>query len=419
MMQINEEELWGNAIRLMPRGTQTLSKCPDQFVDGVYPKFANKSKGAYLKGVDGRWYLDFMCGLGPIILGFDHKRTNKAIKKELKKGIIHSLPTILEQQVAELICEVVPCAEQVRFAKNGTDADLAAVRIARSYTGKEHILKCGYHGWGDWHGVTIRDYGIPKALKGVVSEFEYNNLESLETELKNNEVAGVILEAQALTPPNPGFLEGVRELCTQYGALLIFDEVVTGFRWALGGAQEYYGVTPDLCCLGKAIANGMPLSAIAGKKEYMNELNHVFFSMTFGGECLSLAAALETIKELKTKDYNHIWRLGNILDEGMEDLASKHKLKVNFSGSAPRHNLSFDSSYKDASGMKDLFFQEMVKQGILFPNVIYISFSHTEKDINKTIQAADNAFKFVKDNIDNIDQVLEGRKSIDIFRKNT
>jgi len=418
-MQINEEELWGNAIRLMPRGTQTLSKCPDQFVDGVYPKFANKSKGAYLKGVDGRWYLDFMCGLGPIILGFDHKRTNKAIKKELKKGIIHSLPTILEQQVAELICEVVPCAEQVRFAKNGTDADLAAVRIARSYTGKEHIVKCGYHGWGDWHGVTIRDYGIPKVLKDVVSEFEYNNLESLETELKNNEVAGVILEAQALTSPNPGFLEGVRELCTQYGALLIFDEVVTGFRWALGGAQEYYGVTPDLCCLGKAIANGMPLSAIAGKKEYMNELNHVFFSMTFGGECLSLAAALETIKELKTKDYNHIWGLGDILDDGMKALASKHKLKVNFAGSAPRHNLSFDSSYKDASGMKDLFFQEMVKQGILFPNVIYISFSHTEKDINKTIQAADNAFKFVKDNIDNIDQVLEGKKSINIFRKNT
>ena len=418
-MPINEEELWGNAIRLMPRGTQTLSKCPDQFVDGVYPKFAKKSKGAYLKGVDGRWYLDFMCGLGPIILGFDHKRTNKAIKKELKKGIIHSLPTILEQQVAGLICEVVPCAEQVRFAKNGTDADLAAVRIARSYTGKEHIVKCGYHGWGDWHGVTIRDYGIPKVLKDVVSEFEYNNLESLETELKNNEVAGVILEAQALTSPNPGFLEGVRELCTQYGALLIFDEVVTGFRWALGGAQEYYGVTPDLCCLGKAIANGMPLSAIAGKKEYMNELNHVFFSMTFGGECLSLAAALETIKELKTKDYNHIWRLGNMLDEGMKALASKHKLKVNFAGSAPRHNLSFDSSYKDASGMKDLFFQEMVKQGILFPNVIYISFSHTEKDINKTIQAADNAFKFVKDNIDNIDQVLEGKKSINIFRKNT
>jgi len=418
-MPINEEELWENAIRLMPRGTQTLSKCPDQFVDGVYPKFAKKSKGAYLKGLDNKWYLDFMNGLGPIILGHNHRRTNKAVKRELKNGIIHSLPTLLEQELAELICEVVPCAEQVRFAKNGTDADLAAVRIARSYTGKEHIVKCGYHGWGDWHGAILRDYGIPKSLKNIVSEFEYNNLDSLEQELKNNEVAGVIMEAQALTAPNPGFLEGVRELCTKYNALLIFDEVVTGFRWSLGGASEYYGVTPDLCCLGKAVANGMPLAVIAGKKEYMQELNHAFFSMTFGGECLSLAAAIETIKELKTKNYNHIWKLGNMLDFGIKELAEKYNLKINFAGSAPRHNLTFNSSYKDAMGMKGLFYQEMVKQGILFPNVIYISFAHTEKDIKKTIKAADKAFKFVADNIDNIDNVLEGKKGIDIFRKNT
>tara|TARA_Y100000592_G_C5466008_1_gene316730 strand:- start:1162 stop:2454 length:1293 start_codon:yes stop_codon:yes gene_type:complete len=430
-MPINEEKLWEKAIKLMPRGTQTLSKCPDQFVDGVYPKFAKKSKGAYLKGLNNKWYLDYMCGLGPIILGYNHKRTNKAIKKELKNGIIHSLPTILEQQLAELICEVVPCAEQVRFAKNGTDADLAAVRIARSYTGKEHIVKCGYHGWGDWHGAIIRDYGIPKSLKSIISEFEYNNLDSLENELKHNKVAGVIMEAQALTAPKPGFLEGVRELCNKYGALLIFDEVVTGFRWSLGGAQEYFGVTPDLCCLGKALANGMPLAAIAGKKKYMQELNHAFFSMTFGGECLSLAAAIETIKELKTKDYNHIWKLGNMLDEGIKSSAKKHGLEINFAGSAPRHNLSFESNeskfegnqssfiYKDPKGMKALFYQEMVKQKILFPNVIYISFAHTEKDIKKTIKAADKSFKFVKDNINNIDNVLEGKKSIDIFRKNT
>ena len=423
--KFSEDKLWENAVRLMPRGTQTLSKCPDQFVDGVYPKFIKKSKGAYVKGLNNKWYLDYMCGLGPIILGYNHKRTNKAIMSELKKGIIHSLPTLLEQELAELICEVVPCAEQVRFAKNGTDADLAAVRIARSYTGREHIVKCGYHGWGDWHGV------IPKSLKKIISEFEYNNLKSLETELKKNKVAGVIMEAQALTAPEPGFLEGVRELCTKYGALLIFDEVVTGFRWSLGGASEYYGVTPDLCCLGKAIANGMPLAAIAGKKEYMQELNHAFFSMTFGGECLSLAAAVETIKELKTKNYNHIWRLGNMLDSGIKELAKKHNLKINFAGSAPRHNLSFDINesefknnqssfiYKDPKGMKALFYQEMVKQGILFPNVIYISFAHTEKDIKKTLKAADKAFKFVADNIDNIDKVLEGKKSIDIFRKNT
>lgn len=416
---IDENALWENATRLMPRGTQTMSKCPDQFVNGVYPKFAKKAKGAYIQTLDGKKYLDFMCGLGPIILGYNHNKTNKAIKKQMKDGIIFSLPTLLEQELAQLIIDVVPCAEQVRFAKNGTDADLAAVRIARSYTGKEKIVKCGYHGWGDWHAITMRPYGVPSVLKDYIAEFTYNDLKSLEKLLKKKDVAGVIMEVQALTVPEPGFLEGVRSLCDKYGALLIFDEVVTGFRWSLGGAQEYYGVTPDLCCLGKAISNGMPLAAIAGKEKYMNELNHAFFSMTFGGEALSLAAAIATITELKTKDYSHIWKLGDALANGMYAMAEKHGLKINFAGSGPRHNLTFDTDYEDAGGMKDLFYQEMVKQGILFPNVIYIQFSHTMKDIQKTINAADNAFNIVKENMNNIDAVLEGERSVSVFRKNT
>jgi glutamate-1-semialdehyde-2,1-aminomutase len=421
-MLTNEQELWENAVRLMPRGTQTMSKCPDQFVDGIYPKFVKSGKGAYLYGLDGKKYLDYMCALGPIILGYNHKRTNEAIKNQLKDGIVFSWPTLLEQELAQLINEVVPCAEQVRFGKNGTDVNLASVRIARSYTGKEKILKPkgGYHGWGDWHAISMRDYGVPKCLKELIDEFEFNNLDSLETLLRKDDVAAVILEPQALTSPTPGFLQGVRDLCDKYKVVLIFDEVVSGFRWSLGGAQEYFGVTPDLCCLGKAIANGMPLAAIAGKKEFMKELDHVFYSMTFGGECLFLVAAIETIKELKTKDYNHIWELGNMLDKGIKKAAKKYKLDINFAGSAPRHNLSFNSEkYEDAQGMKDLFFQEMVKQGILFPNVVYISFAHTKKDIQKTIKAANKAFKFVKENINNIDNVLEGKRSVSIFRKNT
>jgi len=419
--QINEQELWDNAIRLMPRGTQTMSKCPDQFVDGVYPKFVKSAKGAYIKTINGKKYLDFMCALGPIILGYNHRKTNRAIRNQLKKGIIFSLPTVLEQELAQLISDCVPSAEQVRFCKNGSDADLAAVRIARAYTSKEKIIKPigGYHGWGDWHAISMRPYGVPSCLKELIDEFEYNNLDSLEQLLLKGDVAGVIIEPQALTRPAPGFLEGVRELCTKYNAVLIFDEVVTGFRWSLGGAQEYFGVTPDLTCMGKAIANGMPLGVIAGKKEYMKELDHAFYSMTFGGECLSIAAAIATIKELQTKDYSYLWDLGNMLDNGIKVAAEINGLKVNFAGDALRHNLSFDNSYKDASGMKALFYQEMVKQGILFPNVIYIQFSHTKKDIEKTIKAAKNAFKIVKDNLENLDAVLEGKRSTEIFRKNS
>jgi glutamate-1-semialdehyde aminotransferase len=419
--KFNEQELWDNALRLIPRGTQTMSKCPDQFVDGVYPKFIKSGKGAYLYDLNGKKYLDYMCALGPIILGYNHKRTNKAIKKQLKNGIIFSWPTLLEQELAQLINEVVPCAEQVRFAKNGADVNLAAVRIARSYTGKEKILKPknGYHGWGDWHAITMNPVGIPSCLKELIDEFEYNNLDSLEVLLKKNDVAAVVLEPQSLTIPEPGFLQGVRDLCDKYKAILIFDEIVSGFRWNLGGAQKHFGVTPDLCCLGKAIANGMPLAAIAGKKHIMNEMNKLFFSMTFGGECLSLAAAIETIKELKTKDYNYIWELGNMLDEGIKNTAKKYNLDIIFTGSAPRHNLSFNSeTYPDIDGLKALFYQEMVKQGILFPNVIYIQFSHTKKDIQKTIEAADKTFKFISENLNNIDAVLEGKRSVNIFRKN-
>jgi glutamate-1-semialdehyde 2,1-aminomutase/spore coat polysaccharide biosynthesis protein SpsF len=419
MSSKNENLLWDKALELMPRGTQTMSKCPDQFVNGVYPKFVESARGAYLKGLDGKEYLDYMCGLGPIILGYNHRRTNEAIKKQIDNGIIFSLPTLLEQELAELICEVVPAAEQVRFAKNGTDATLAAVRISRSYTKKEKIAKCGYHGWGDWHGITLRPYGIPSSLKDVVCEFQYNDLDSLEAVLRQGDVAAVIMEAQALTAPAEGFLEGVRRLCDEYEAILIFDEVVTGFRWNLGGAQKHYGVTPDLCCLGKAIANGMPLSAIAGKKKFMSEMDHIFFSMTFGGECLSLAAAIETIKELKTLDYDHIWRLGDKLDEGIKRAAAENDLKINFAGSAPRHNLTFSSDYEDAPGMKDLFYQEMVKKGILFPNVIYIQFSHTDEDIEKTIEAAKESFAFVKKHMHDVNKALQGSRSVSVFRKNT
>lgn len=417
-----EIELWNKAVSLMPRGTQTLSKCPDQFVNGVYPKFVDSGVGAYLKGLDGKEYLDFMCGLGPIILGYNDKKVNQAIKDQLEKGIIFSLPTVLEQELAELVTQVVPCAEQVRFAKNGTDVNLAAVRIARSYTKKEKILKPkgGYHGWGDWHIASMRPNGVPSCLKELIEEFEFNDLNSLETLLNKGDVAAVIIEPQALTAPAPGFLEGVRSLCDLHKAVLIFDEIVTGFRWSVGGAQSYYGVTPDLCCLGKAMGNGMPISAIAGKKRFMEELENVFFSMTFGGECLSLAASIETIKQLKEKDYSHIWKLGNLLEEGFTHLSKKHDLAFNFPGSAPRHAMNFDSSiYKDSSGLKALFMQEMVKKEILFPNVIYIQFSHSENDILKTIDAADESLKMIKNNLNNIDNVLKGHRATEIFRKNT
>lgn len=417
-MRTKEVRLWENACRYIPRGTMTLSKCPDQFVEGVYPIFADRAYGATIVGIDGREYLDFMCGLGPIVLGYGDPVVNEAIKKQLEKGTIFPLPTLLETKLAKLIVETVPSAEMVRFAKNGTDVCTAAVRIARSYTGKEHVLKCGYHGWSDWHGITTgREHGIPKSMKKIISEFKYNDLDDLESLLKKYEVACIIMEAEALEAPKPGYLDGVRELATKYEALLIFDEVVTGYRWGLGGAQEMFDVIPDLTTLGKSIANGLPLSVICGKKKYMEELNHVFFSMTFGGECLSMAAAVATIEELKKKDYGALWELNRKFIQGINNAATKHKLLINFAGTGLRHNLTFDKSYKDPSGMRDLFYQRMIDFNVFFSNVLYLQFSHTESDIEDAVAAAEQSFAFVKANMNDIDGALNGKRSVSVFLK--
>lgn len=416
-------ELWGKAIELMPRGTQTMSKAPDQFVFGVHPIYLERGDGCEVQDVDGNWYVDYPCALGPIILGHNHRRTVTAVKEQLKKGITFSLMHPVEVELAEMLTRVVPCAEQVRFAKNGTDADLACVRVARSYTGKEHILKPEghYHGWGDWHAAsTTRDYGVPKALKPLVETFEYNNLESCEEKLKTGKFAGLIMEPASLEEPKPGFLEGVRELCTKYGVVLIFDEVITGFRWALGGAQEYYGVIPDIAAMGKAVANGMPLSIVAGKKEFMKEFDSIFFSMTFGGEACSIAAAIETVKELeegKDRIYPHIWKQGGRLRKAFNKKAKALGLKAEMFGLGPRHNVRFDTD--DPTGCKDLFHQEMVKRGVLMGTQIYVTWAHKPRHISKTIEAMNESLEVVAKAMTegDIDKYLEGSRSMSIFKK--
>jgi glutamate-1-semialdehyde-2,1-aminomutase len=417
-------ELWEKAKELMPRGTQTMSKAPDQFVLGVHPIYLERGKGCKVQDVDGNWYIDYPCALGPIILGYDHKRTIDAIAKQAKKGITFSLMSPLEVELAELLTGIIPCAEQVRYAKNGTDATLAAVRLARAHTGKEKIAKADghYHGWGDWHAAsTVRDYGIPKVLKDYVKTFKYNDLESLRVLLETEtDIAGVIIEPVSLDAPAPGFLEGVRELCTKHKVVLIFDETITGFRWALGGAQEHYKVVPDIATFGKAIANGMPLAVIAGKKEFMKQFDFIFFSMTFGGEACSLAAAIETVKELKElKDeiYPHIWRTGNRLATAFNDCVAELGLKGEMFGCDPRHNIRFTE--EDASGCRDLFHQEVVKRGVLMGTQIYTGWAHKDEHIEKTVKAMQASLKVVKRALKkgSIDQFLEGQRSVAIFKK--
>jgi len=409
---------WNKCLSLIPKGTATYNKS-FTYLGGINPFLVKKGKGSYLYTDDGRKLLDFGCALGPNILGYDNKKVKKAIKKQLKKGTLFSLPTSLEYEVAEKITQIIPNAEMVHFSKNGTDAVLASIRIASEFTGKYHVARFGYNGFSDRVACSFMPGGIPEFNKELIHDFKYNDLNSLEDILKNYKCCCVLMEPVSLEEPKNNFLQEIKNLTKKYNCLLIFDEVVSGFRFNYQGCQKLYNVDADLICLGKAISNGMPLSVVCGKKDYMKLIGpKVFYAMTFGGETLSLASAKATINELGKKDYSHIWQLGILLKKGMLSAADKNNIKIEYIGAAPRHRFEIlKTDYNDADGIKALFNQEMIRCGIFFPRIIYINFSHTIEDIQYVIECADKSFAFIKKYIDNnnIDEVLEAPRAIPIF----
>ena len=420
----NSFMLWEKVTRLIPAGTQTLSKAPNQFVEGVYPMFIQRGKGSHVWDVDGNEYIDYPCSLGAILLGYSYPRVNEAIKKQLEEGTVFSLMHPLEAEIAEMLTAVIPCAEQVRFAKTGSEATTAAVRIARAATGRTKIAYCGYHGWHDWYSVTTtRNKGILPVHKEYIVPFEYNNIASVEKVFAENpgQIAALILEPAALQAPENNFLQKLRDIATKNGALLIFDEIVTGFRFAKGGAQERYGVTPDLAAFGKAVANGLPLAVVAGKKQFMKECEEVFFSSTFGGETLSLAAARAVLQEMQEKPVaEQLWKQGEKLQNGFNQLAKDKGLNATLIGFPARHFLVFKDAAGEASMLlKALFWQETIQRGILFGNAQMISFSHSDADIQQTLAACDEALEYVKKAVESGNPIsfLKGKLPKEIFRK--
>ena len=405
---VKSQELLLRAEKSIPLGTQTFSKSRTQFPYGVSPYFITRGEGSHVWDVDGNEYIDFINGLGAITLGHCDPDVTSAVQEQLLKGTIFSLADPIEMLVAEKIIEMVPCAEKVRFGKNGSDATAACVRLARAYTGRDHILSCGYHGWQDWYiGITPRNRGVPEATQKLTHTFEFNDLESLERKFQElqGKVAGVILEPMSTTFPNSGFLEGVKELAHSNGALLIYDEVVTGFRHANGGAQEYFGVIPDLVALGKGLSNGYPLSAVAGSNKIMELLEEVYFSFTAGGETLSLAAALATLNKLQSQNVvDEISRKGNRLNNTVRELILESDLShiLSVSGHPAWSFLQIsDHDYFDASEIKTFFLQDMMDSGILCLGSHLLSFAHTEQDINKMIDAYRGFLERLKKGLEN------------------
>jgi len=378
------------AERLIPSATQTLAKGPSQHVRGLSPVFARSGHGARLTDVDDNTYLDYGMGIGPLVLGYGHPEVDAAIRAQLDDGITFTLMHPLEVLVAERLAVLVPGAESVRFSKTGCDVTSAAIRLARAFTGRERVLCCGYHGWHDWHiGVTDRSAGIPEAVRELTSTFRYNDLEGL-AEALSDDTAAVILEPITVEAPREGFLLELRRLCDARGTLLIFDEMWTGFRCALGGAQERFAVRADLACFSKAIANGMPLAALTGRRDVMALLDErVFFYTTFGGEALSLAAACATLEVLARDQVPaQLERLGTRLQAGYNRLAARLGLDWTRCVGLPCRTLvTFAPENTDPLLARSFVQQELVRRGILWSGFHNLSLAHTEHDIDTTLVA--------------------------------
>mgnify|MGYP001396175221 CR=1 FL=1 len=419
-------ELKARAERLIPSCTQTFSKGPTQFVQGVAPVFLKRGQGSHVWDVDGNEYIDYPMGLGPVILGHNYPEVTEAVQRQLQEGSAFSLPHPLEVEVAELLSEIIPCAEMVRFGKNGSDVTSAAVRVARAYTGRDLIACCGYHGWQDWYiGTTTRRIGVPKPVQALTVTFEYNDIQSLRRLFAEHpqRIAAVIMEPIGIQDPTDNFLHEVRTLAQQEGALLVFDEVITGFRVAMGGAQEHFGVTPDIACFGKAMGNGFPISAIVGRRDVMELFNEVFFSFTFGGEAVSLSAAKATIEVLRGKKViPHLWEQGQRLKDGYHVLAAEHGI-TDFTQclGLPPHTVAVfrNEQGQESLEMKSLFMQECLKRGILFSGVQNTCFSHSPADIDTTLRVYNAAMEILADAIRHgtVREKLEGEPVQPVFRR--
>lgn len=413
------------AQRVIPLGSQTFSKSRTQYPVGVSPLYLQRGEGARVWDLDGNDYIDFVSSLASITLGYKDPDVDAAVRAQLDEGVILSLPHPIESEVAELITAMVPCAEMVRFGKNGSDATSGAIRIARAYTGRDHVAVCGYHGWQDWYiGSTARHRGVPDATRALTHGFAYNDLASLEALFGAHpgQLAAVIMEPMNIDWPVEGFLEGVRTLTEKHGTVLIFDETITGFRYANGGAQELFGVTPDLASFGKGLANGYPVSAVAGRRDLMMLMEEVFFSFTFGGEMLSLAAAKATLEKLKREPVTEqLAARGQLLLDGLPPIIEAAGAGTVFA--AKGHPAWTFLTIADADGassfeIKTFLMQELHQRGFLWVGTHNLSYAHSENDIRALLAAYEELLPQVADALakGNLASRIRGETLVPLFK---
>lgn len=394
----NSQEMLARTEKIIPGACQTFSKGPLQFPRGHSPHFLDRGDGGRVWDVDGNEYVDLIAGLLPVFLGYRDPDVDNAIREQLDKGISFSLASPLERELAELLIDLVPSAEMVRYGKNGTDATSAAVRLARAYTGRDRVIACGYHGWQDWYvGATTRNKGVPGQVAELTIKCPYNDIDAVHRIFREypDDIACVIMEPMSGVFPEEGYLEEMKELVHRNRAVFIFDEIVTGFRFANGGAQEKFGVTPDLSAFGKAMGNGMPISAIVGRADIMALMDEVFISSTFGGEALSLAASIAVIRKMQREPVvETMYETGRKLSEGAGELIRKHGLTdvISIGGNDTWKLLAFhDHPNASKWAVRSVFQVSMLNSGILMTGAHNVMYAHSGDDIARVLGAYDTA----------------------------
>jgi glutamate-1-semialdehyde aminotransferase len=430
-------ELWDKAKKIIPGGTQLFSKRTEVFLPEKWPSYFKKAKGIEVWDLDGNKFIDMSyMGIGACILGYADPDVNKAVKKVIDEGSMSTLNSPEEVELAELLLKLHPWADMVRYARSGGEAMAIAVRIARAYTGKDKVAFCGYHGWHDWYlSANLADKknldgqllpglepaGVPRCLKGTAIPFHYNKIDELEKITKENDIGAIVMEPRREHEPQKGFLEKVRKISKKVKAVLIFDEITSGFRTNVGGIHMVYKVYPDIAVLGKAMSNGYPMAVIIGKRKVMDVAQKSFISSTYWTERVGPAAAIATIKKLKK--YNvprYICKIGNLIGQGWRELAKKHNLKIEIMNIPSLITFKFDYG-KDNQALHTLFTQEMLKRGFLASKSVYVSWSHKENHVKKYLENVDEVFGIIKEAIEKkkIYGLLEGPIAHADFRRLT
>jgi glutamate-1-semialdehyde aminotransferase len=430
-------ELWYKAKKIIPGGTQSLSKRSEQFLPDQWPSYFKKADGVKVWDLDGNQYLDMSyMGIGACILGYADEDVNRAVKRVVDEGSMCTLNSPEEVELAELLIKLHPWAEMMRYTRTGGEAVTVAIRIARAYTGKDKVAFCGYHGWHDWYLSAnladeksldghllpgLKPLGVPRALRGTAIPFNYNKIGELEKITEGNDIGTIVMEPQREHSPEKDFLRKVRKIADKIGAVLIFDEVSSGWRMNVGGIHMFHKVCPDIAVFGKGMSNGFPMAAVIGKSEMMDVAQDSFISSTYWTERVGPTAAIATINKMQENDVpSHLCKIGNLIREGWIKLAEKHELEINTAGIPPLPTFKFD--YGDINqALLTLFTQEMLERGFLASKTVYVSYSHNEGHVQKYLENVNEVFKIIKKSIEekSVHTLLKGPVAHEGFRRLT